>query len=270
MSIANFIPEVWSARVLFNLRKSLVFANLTNDNYEGEITGVGDTVKITTPASINVGAYSGTVTYQAPTTSQQSLSIDQDLYWAFDVDDADRLQANVDLIDTNTQEAAYALADSVDANLAGLYTDVGHTVNLDISSNFTGVRTALVDAAKNLDDNNVPNVGRWAVVSPTVFRGIKLASDYTPASELGDEMKRAGSIGMLEGFSIYMSRNVAVATQHKCLYGNNSAITLASQLVKTEAIRRDAAFADGIRGRMVFGRKVVRSGALGLLNVTVA
>ena len=269
MSIANFIPELWSARALFALRNSHVFPNLMTTEYEGEIARVGDTVHIQTPAAITVGAYSGTVTYQTPTSSQQDLLIDQDVYFAFEVDDAERIQANINLIDTYLNQAMYNLADNVDVNISALYASAGNTVALDISSVYTGVRTALVDCGKHLDEANVPQQGRWLTVSPTVMKGIRLASDYTPASELGDDMKVRGSVGMLEGFNIFMSNNVTVATQHKCLAGYNGAWAFAGQLLEVEAIRRDAAFKDAIRGRFVFGRKVIRSGGLVLLNVTV-
>lgn len=270
MSVNNFKPTIWSARLQDQFDKALIFRNLVNTNWEGEIQNAGDSVKITTPGNITVNDYSGTVTYETPDSTQQTLLIDQDKYWAFEVDDADQVQANVNLIDVYTRRAAYALADKVDQNIASLYTDTGATtVALDISAGSSGVRGALVDANKELDDNSVPRSGRWLVVSPTVFAGIMKSSDYTPASELGDQLKVAGTVGMLEGFSIFISRNVQVSTQHKCLFGTQDAITFAGQLVKTEALRRDAAFKDAIRGRFVFGRKVVQPEALGLLNVTV-
>jgi hypothetical protein len=270
VSINNFIPTVWSARLQAQFDKAFIFRNLVNGNWEGEIRNAGDSVKITTPGNITVNDYSGTVTYETPQSTQQTLLIDQDKYWAFGVDDADRIQANVNLVDVYTRRAAVALADKVDQNIASLYTDTGATtVALDISANSTAVRGALVDANKELDNNSVPRSGRWLVVSPTVLAGIMKSTDYTAASELGDELKVRGTVGMLEGFSIFVSRNVQISTQHKCLFGTTDAITFAEQLINTEAVRRDAAFEDGIRGRMVFGRKVVQPEALGLLNVTV-
>lgn len=270
MSVQNFIPTIWSARLLQAFRKTYVFRDLVNTDYEGEITQAGDTVKITTPGAVTVSDYAGTVSYETIQSTQQSLLIDQDKYWAFEVDDADKVQANVNLIDTYAMEAANSLADAVDQNLAALYTAAAHTVALDISSAFTGVRAALVEAGRKLDEANVPSQGRWMVLSPIVMAGIRLAGDYTPASEMGDELRRSGSIGFLEGFSLYLSNNIVVATQHKCLFGTNQAITFTEQLVETEAIRLQAKFADAVRGRMVFGRKVVRPAALGVLNTTVS
>lgn len=37
MSVANFIPTLWSARLLEHLDKDHVYVNLLNRDYEGEI-----------------------------------------------------------------------------------------------------------------------------------------------------------------------------------------------------------------------------------------
>lgn len=46
MSVKNFIPQIWSARLLEHLDKAHVYANLVNRDYEGEIRNFGDTVKV--------------------------------------------------------------------------------------------------------------------------------------------------------------------------------------------------------------------------------
>ena len=46
MSIKNFIPTLWSARLQANLDKKLVYADVVNHDYEGEIKKLGDKVKI--------------------------------------------------------------------------------------------------------------------------------------------------------------------------------------------------------------------------------
>ena len=57
MAIANFIPQVWSARLQENLHKALVFGALCNRNYEGDIAQWGDTVHINALNDITVKAY---------------------------------------------------------------------------------------------------------------------------------------------------------------------------------------------------------------------
>ena len=45
MAVTTFIPELWSARLLYALDKSHVATNLVNRNYEGVIANQGDTVR---------------------------------------------------------------------------------------------------------------------------------------------------------------------------------------------------------------------------------
>jgi len=272
MSYQNFVPEFWSTNILWHLRKQLIFTGLTNRDYEGEVRQAGDTVKIQTPEAITVKTYSSAdVVYEETQSSQQALVIDQQKYWAFEVPDIDELQSNISLMRTYLQEGSYAMADTIDQDVASLYTAAGHSVSLDVSSDSTGVRTALVEANRKLTEANVPRAGRWMVLSPLVFSKVKLATDFTPATGLGDGILVNGYVGRLEGFALYESNNVPVATQHKCIFGTNAAMTLAIQKEPSvEALRLEKRFSDAVRSLMVWGRRVVRPAALGLLDVTVA
>ena len=53
----NFLPEVYSKKVLNFFRKSSVAEAITNTDYAGEIAGFGDTVKIIKEPSITVYEY---------------------------------------------------------------------------------------------------------------------------------------------------------------------------------------------------------------------
>ncbi len=37
MAITNFIPELWSANILLELQKNLVYGSAVNRDYEGDI-----------------------------------------------------------------------------------------------------------------------------------------------------------------------------------------------------------------------------------------
>jgi hypothetical protein len=254
MSLANFVPEIWSATLLTAFRKQHVFRSLVNRNYEGEIRNSGDTVKIQTPGAITVGAYSGTVTYETPDSTSQALVIDKDRYWAFEVDDALAVQANVNLLQTYMVEAAYGLADDVDGDLASLYANAGAgNINIDLT-----------------DEGNVPRGNRWMVVDPMGYAAILKDGKFVHPTAVADQVIRTGEVGQIAGFSVFVSNNLKTATTKKYMFGTPAAITMAEQLISTEALRRDAAFKDAIRGRLVYGRKVVRPAALGTISATQA
>jgi len=269
MSVMNFVPEVWTTQLLIAFRHAHRFGALINRNYEGEIRNAGDTVRINTPQAISVGAYSGTVAYETPTSTQQSLVIDQDVYWGFNLDDVEQVQANVDLMSAYMQEAAYSLADHVDRDLASLYVDQGAgEVTLDLTATTVDFYGAAVEAGMNLDLQNVPSEGRWLVVSPRGYAALLEDEKFTQASNLGDSVVQSGAVGQVAGFTVYRSNNLQLSTTRRYMYGTNSAITFAQQFVNTEAIRQPTAFSDGVRGRLVYGRRVVRPAALGTIAAT--
>lgn len=123
MAVTTFIPELWSARLLYALEKAHVATNLVNRNYEGEISNHGDTVHINTIGAITVKSYTKNTDIADPevlSTTDQNLVIDQSKYFNFQVDDVDKVQAAGELVDTAMGRAAYALADVSDAYLLGV------------------------------------------------------------------------------------------------------------------------------------------------------
>jgi hypothetical protein len=269
MSVANFIPEIWSQQALFALRDNVVFPGFFNRAYEGEIRAFGDTVHIQSPDLITTQPYLGTVSYETPTSTTQALLIDQKPYNAFSIPDIESVQANISLAATYATEAGVSMAKWIDSDLASLYVDAGSTVALDVSTTDDGVRTALLEAAQNLDEANAFGP-RFMVVSPRVYRSIKNAPDYSVASELGDMVKMSGALGQIEGFNVFMSNSVVVATQHKGLLGTSQAWTLAAQAsVTSQVVIRENSLELGYRAWTLYGRKVVRPTALVLMDVTV-
>lgn len=277
MSVQNFIPELWETQLLTNFRKNLVFGNVVNRDYEGTIRNAGDTVHITTPTAISVNAYSGTVNYETPASTQQALLIDQKRYWAFQLEDVDQAQANVSTMQAYMSEAAFALADDVDKHLAGLYVSAGSTENTAQKINMTTSPVSMyalaVKAGQNLDEKNVPRGGRWMVVSPAGYAAMLRDAAFVHATAVADQLIRTGEVGSISGFTVYVSNNLVDSSGGKdrtsvwFMYGSTAAITVADQLVKTEAMRLEDAFADGVRGLLLYGTKVVRPAALGAIKV---
>lgn len=266
MSLQNYVPTIWAPAVLTAFRKRFVFGGLVNRNYQGLIRRAGDTVKITTPAPINVNQYAGSVSYQTPTSTQQSLVIDQDYYWAFEVDDLEQVQSNVALMAPYIEEAAVALADTVDQDIASLYASSGlANINLDLGTD--DFYDKMVEAGKQLDEANVPRGGRWVVMSPKGYADILKNDAFIHETASGDSVIRSGQVGSISGFSVFVSNNLVNTTSNTFayMYGTNAAITFAEQLTKVETLRRDGSFDDAVRGRLVWGRKAVRPFALGTI-----
>ena len=282
MSIANFIPTVWSDKIFTRLRKTLVFQGLCNTDYEGEIKDFGDVVKINEIGPIAVNSYTGAeISWEALDDASKELKIDQKKYFAFAVDDVDRAQAKGNLIDGASKEAAYAMGDTIDQAIAALYADAGvhNDTNLgvadtSVSCSVANVISRFAYMGQYLDEANVPRGDRWAAIPPWVHRVLVMAevagvATYTPMA--GAELiTKTGFIGQALGFNIFMSNNVSTDdTEWRTLFGNRSAISLAFQIVKTKSVERESYFDEGIKGLVVYGKKVVRPNALGCAYLKV-
>ena len=280
MAINNFIPAIWSRSLLENLRNSLVYgqSGVINTEYQGEIAGAGSSVKIHSIGAITVSDYTKNSDLSAPETLSDAevvLTIDKARAFNFQIDDVDAAQQTPKIMDGAMREAAYALANDMDAYLAGLYAQA--TIVTGFGNNTTPIvptaTTAyeyLADAFTALDEANAPSVGRWVVVPPW-FHGL-LRKDARFVS-YGTDMNRAvaenGVIGRAAGFDVFVSNNVATAAsgvKYKILFGHASAWTMAMQIEKVEAFRMERRFADAVKGLNVYGAKVVRPTILGCMT----
>ena len=122
MSVATFIPELWSARLLQGLEKSHVATNLVNRDYEGQIRNQGDKVNINTLSDVAIKTYTPNSDIASPddlTTTKQQLEITEADYFNIQLDDVDRVQAAGELMDTAMRNVAYKMNDRTDRFILG-------------------------------------------------------------------------------------------------------------------------------------------------------
>lgn len=114
-------------------------------------------------------------------------------------------------------------------------------------------------------------MNRWVVLSPEEIALLEDSSEFTSASDLGDSIKRTGFAGRIAGLEVFESNNTADAGSLRYLpYGYTGAITLADQIVKTEAGRAEKKFSDFVKGLHVYGIKTVRAKGLGRIEAIKA
>lgn len=277
MAITNFIPEVWSASILEALRAKLVFPSLCNRDYEGDIREAGDTVHITGYDDVTVKKYTrGTnITVDAVTDANKgTLTIDQSDYFAFKVNDLDKVQAKADLTGNFTNSAAYNMALNVEKYISGLMdkaaTAPAKTISVTTPSD---AYLAVVEARKQLDKQNVPTEGRWIVVSPDFYALLLQDSRFIEGTEAGHNTLLNGVVGSVSGFTVVESNNVPTVSgkpsKQSIIAGTNAATTFAQQVNKVEAMRMQDDFADMVRGLDLYGGLVVRPECLTKVVLTL-
>ena len=171
-------------------------------------------------------------------------------------------------------------------------------LNISAASPTVSALTTITRLASVLDEQNVPDEGRWLVIDPWT-RNLLMQGNLAQAYITGDDKSiiRNGLIGTIDRFKIYVSNQlpIALATQaywtgaqhdatnnpentvsktahatakeHVIMAGHKTAITFASQIVNTETLRNPSDFGDLMRGLRVFGYKVVKPESLAMAIV---
>ena len=276
MAFANFIPEVWSARLLEHLDNVHVYSALLNRDYEGDIRAYGDTVHINQIGDIAINDYTGE-DLAAPEeldSTMMELKIDQAKYFNFQVKDIDNAQSNPKVVDAAMQRASYNINDVIDNYLAGLLLAGVKSESTITAQTLTSANAYdyLVDLGVLLYEHNVPMLGRWVVIPPW-FHGLLLKDERFVGNGTGynQAILQGGWVGDAAGFRIHLSNNVPEsAGSYSVIAGTNAAGSFAEQLVELEAYRLEKNFSDGLKGLHVYGAKVTQPDGLAVLKCTKA
>lgn len=282
MSLENFIPEIWSANLLSNLNEAHVYGDVTNHDYEGEISSAGDTVRINSIGRVSIGDYTKNTNMGAPETltdSQKTLVIDQQKFFNFQVDDIDKAQQNPKVMPEAMREAAYGLNRVSDLFLASFHTGaaagnlLGNDATPVVVDSASEAYDALVDLSVLLDDAKAPEEGRTVII-PSWFHGLlrKDTRFVGVGSAQSDAVLRNGVLGEAAGFTVRKSLNVpnTAGAKYKIQASVRSAISFAEQIVSVEGYRPEQRFADAVKGLHVYGGKLVRDTQLAVLTANKA
>jgi hypothetical protein len=274
----NFLPEIWSRKLNVKYYKALTLMKIANTNWEGEIKGQGSKVQIRQRPTITVGDYTvnSNINYQALQDDKIELLIDKAKYWAFKVDDIDKAQADINIMNESSQDAAVQAKIAVETQVFGsVYADATSTLST-LTMDKTNILDWIIDAEVKLDENNVPTDNRFVVITPKAAGYIQ-KSDLKNASITGDDksVMRSGMwngrLGEIAGFTVYVSNCLASSgTTYQCFAGQKDAITFASQITKVETLRLQDTFGDAMRGLAVYGFKVVKPEGLVSMPAVIA
>jgi hypothetical protein len=229
-----FIPEIWSGKLIEKFYSATVLAAIANTDYEGEIQNQGDKVKIRTKPTITIRDYTVDLplVVERPSASTVELTIDFAKYFNLVLDDIMAYQSDMDLLSMWADDASEQLKIVIDTAVLGLIdagiaaANKGATagrISLNIDLGAAGAPVALtpanvvdyiVDLGTVLDEQNIPETGRWLVLPPWVAGMIK-KSDLRNASISGDgvSLVRNGRLGMIDRFTLYASNLLPTATE---------------------------------------------------------
>lgn len=186
------------------------------------------------------------------------------------MNDVDAAQANIDLMDRSLERASYALRDVIDQRVAGHAKEAGTILTLKDMEAPEQAYETIVKMGTKLDENNVPRIGRWLVIPPWLYGLLQKDQRFVGTGSAAAESRlTTGNVGSAAGFQIYESNNLAYVKSTdttSVMAGTNAAISMATQIIKTESLRLEKDFSDAVRGLLVYGSLVVQPKALVTLN----
>lgn len=302
-----FIPEIWSGKLIEKFYAATVLAAIANTDYEGEIRNMGDKVKIRTKPTITINNYQldQVLSVERPSSSAVELNINYAKYFNEVLDDVNEIQADLNLLSMWADDAAEQMKISIDTGVllglsgyasgsasgpgGGSPTNPLGTIDSHNQGNTAGkisgniqlgasgapavvtpttVLDYLIDLGTVLDEQNIPETGRWVII-PAWMAGVIKKSDLRNASISGDgsSLLRNGRLGMIDRFTLYASNLLPTGTEGSatawaCFAGHPHGLTFASQISKVETLRSEQTFGTLLRGLQVYGVQILDGIAL--------
>jgi hypothetical protein len=291
----NYDPVVYSGKLVEKFYKATVFGEIATTDYEGEIAGQGAQVVIRTVPDVTVSNYivGQGLSAQYPASASVTLTISEAKSFTVALSLVDARQSDIDMADVFANDGSIQLRIAADADvLTTIPAEVATAnqgsaagadsanINLGNSSvpvqvNSTNIVNFLVDCGTVLDEQNVPDEGRWFVGPPRFMAAIK-KSDLRIASLAGDGVSivRNGKVGEVDRFTLYSSRNLLAQTSpgaaSYCMFGHSAGLTFAAQILEMQMIDNPNDFGYIIRGLMVYGFQVINASVVGTAVVQVS
>ena len=304
-----FIPTLWSGKLLAKFYQNTMLSEIANTDYEGELKNQGDTIRIRLAPSISISDYTvgQNLSYEVPTPIFQDMQVTKGKYFGVQVNDVLAYQSDMNLMNMFTEDAAKQLKISIEnevffnsmvtegpaaANEGATAGAISAAYNLgtDVTpidqATPENVLKVILRMSTVLDEQNVPEDGRWLIISP-FDRHLLMQSNIAQAYFTGDAQStiRSGKIGMLDRFTVYVSNLLPRGEAGKALVaglsatstggavasakarrlmvaGTKAAMSFAMTVNKTEPLRNQTDFGDIVRGLAVYGRKTVKPEAL--------
>ncbi len=230
--------------------------------------------------------------YESPTSPEVELVIDKAKYYACRIDNIDKLQNDVNLMDQWSTDAAEKMKIAVETAVFGFYADAnaantgntagyisggynlgssGTPISLHTgttSTNDVNIIDMIMMAESALSEMNIPEDEDRFIVLPTWATFLLQTSDLRRADSTGaaaaNDVLRNGRLGRLGNFNVYRSNNLPKSGANTIIpFGHKTGLTFASQLVENETLPHPTSFGKLLRGLQVFGSKVTNPECIG-------
>ena len=149
----DFIPVIWSSKLIEKFYSATVLAAICNTDYEGEIKNQGDTVNIRTKPTITIRDYqiNQDLVVDRPSSSMTTLTINYAKYFNEALDDVMETQSDLNLLSMWADDASEQLKITIDTSVLNL-------IDAGIAPANVGLTAGRVSQAINLGTTGTPVV----------------------------------------------------------------------------------------------------------------
>lgn len=267
MAVTNFIQTIWSKKIQDDLELKCKLVDNCLRDYEGDCK-YARTVKILGVGEPTIGDYTGAdIEIEEMSDRGQELTIDQQKYFAFYVDDVNQAQSVPGLKEKYQEKAVHGLAVARDSYVASLIKGATNTTTATALTQ-EAVKEAIDNAIVALRERNFDEEG-VIEITPAVYNVFK--NCLITLSTNNPEYIKKGIVGVYDEFNVVMSNNMAKDSTHAyCCVRGKKAIAFAGQINEVEALRAEKKFKDIIRGLDTFGAKVIDEARIQVIKVPLA
>lgn len=203
----------------------------------------------TGPASSNWSRYGAVASLDA-TTEEMTLTKDRSFTFAIDKLDEDETAQQLAAASALARQQREVVIPEVDKYVYGVMATNAGTKPTAMELTATNIYEEILKGTQVLDDEEVPETGRILVVTPAIYLLMKKCADITMETDIGNDMRLKGVIGMLDGMAVQkipasrLAENFGFMIAHPCA-------TVAPVKLDDYKIHQDP---PGISGSLVEGR----------------
>lgn len=262
MSVSNFKPTLWEGALIANFHSVSVAHAISTKPSKIQ----GNKVIFNRVGAGTIKDYTGSISWDEINTTPIEMTFDKKKYFAFSLDDCDKVQLVADVMGATTAEHAAVLAETYDQDFftvlgagAKSANKIGSTSSK-IKITQANVYDYIVDLGTKLSKNKVPKTERYVTVDSEILGLLSKDRRFTANPNVLVN-------GVVEGQTINGMQVVCSEEKpaNQIVAHHKSAIGAAKQLDEMEAMRLQTSFADGVRGLCMYGSKVLRDEAIAVL-----
>lgn len=228
-------------------------AGLINNKYD--FTGV-KTVKVynVSTAPLNNYQRTGTNRFGTPqeldaTTEEMTMSQEKSFTFVIDALDKDETGLALEAATALNRQIREVIIPELDRyRFAKMVEKAGNKKEITLTAE--NIYEVITELTEILDDEEVPTVGRQLVVSPKAYKLIKQSKDIILDTDLSDEQRKKGVVGMIDGLEINKVPSKRLPEDVDMLISHQNAtcapVKLAVYRVLTEVAGINGALVEGL------------------------